>query len=172
MAVPDFQTIMLPLLQLAGDQQEHSIHEATDNLAALFSLLEAERAELLPSGKQAVFDNRVGWARTYLKKAGLVEPTKKTYFRITPLGLQVLGQNPTKVNVKFLQQFPGFLEFQKTNPKDKGPVTEEPSGTQTPDEALDSSYQNLRLELAQDLLSRVKNAPPAFFERLVVTRDA
>lgn len=168
MAVPDFQTIMLPLLQLAGDQQEHSIHEATDKLAALFSLSEAERAELLPSGQQAVFDNRVGWARTYLRKAGLLEATKRTYFRITPLGLQVLSHNPTKVNVKFLEQFPGFLEFHKTNPKDKGPVADEPSNTQTPDEALDSSYQNLRLELAQDLLSRVKSAPPDFFERLVV----
>src|SRR5689334_25328161 len=102
MAVPDFQTIMLPLLQLAGDQQEHSIHEAVEKLAVTFSLSDTDKAELLPSGQQAIFDNRVGWARTYLRKAGLLEPTKRTYFKITPLGLQVLSQNPTKVNVKFL----------------------------------------------------------------------
>ena len=98
MGVPDFQSVMLPLLRLASDEQEHALREAIDALANEFSLTESERKELLPSGRQATFNNRVGWARTYLTKAGLIELPKRGHFRITPRGLEALKKNPPKIN--------------------------------------------------------------------------
>lgn len=93
MSIPDYQTLMLPLLKLLVDKQEHSLRETIEALAEEFGLTEPERKELLPSGQQPVFDNRVGWARTYMKKAGLLETTRRGYFRITDRGLEVLKQN-------------------------------------------------------------------------------
>ncbi len=84
MAVPDFQSLMLPLLKFLGDKKEHSLREANESLANVFNLSEEDRKELLPSGQQSIFHNRVGWARTYMKKAGLVESTKRGYFKIAP----------------------------------------------------------------------------------------
>jgi len=112
MAIPDYQSIMLPLLKFAGDGEEHSLREAIEALADEFSLTDEERKELLPSGRQATFNNRVGWARTYMKKAGLLESTKRGYFQITERGLDVLKQNPPEINNAFLRQFPEFVEFQ------------------------------------------------------------
>lgn len=117
MAIPDYQNIMLPLLELAADQQEHSMREAIDTLAEQFNLNQAERNELLPSGQQAVFDNRVGWARTYLKKAGLFESTRRSFFQTTNRGLEVLKQDPVKTDNKLLQQFPEFMEFKARGKK-------------------------------------------------------
>jgi len=94
MPIPDYQSIMLPLLKYASDKKEHSMREAIEYLANLFKLTEQERKELLQSGQQYVFDNRVGWAKTYLKKAGLLESTKRSFFKITDLGLEVLKKNP------------------------------------------------------------------------------
>ncbi len=94
MAIPDYESIMLPLLRFAGDKREHSLREAIEVLAAEFRLTEEEQKELLPSGRQPTFDNRVGWARTYMKKAGLLESPRRGYFRITPRGFQVLEKNP------------------------------------------------------------------------------
>ena len=108
MAIPVFHQIMLPLLQLLEDKQEHSLRQVIDSLTNHFNLTQEEQHELLPSGKQAVFDNRVGWARTHLKKAGLLESTKRGFFRITDRGLQVLNQKPAKIDVKFLDQFAYF----------------------------------------------------------------
>jgi restriction system protein len=87
MPIPDYQSIMLPLLKFAGDKKEHSIREAIEHIANIFNLSEEERREVLPSGQQYIIDNRVGWARTFLKKAGLLESTKRSYFKITDLGL-------------------------------------------------------------------------------------
>jgi restriction system protein len=92
-SIPDYQTVMLPLLRLASDGKEHSLRETIERLADEFDLSEEERKELLPSGSQATFDNRVGRARTYMKKAGLVESTRRGFFRITPKGLKAL-ENP------------------------------------------------------------------------------
>jgi len=120
-------------------------------------------------GKLAVFDNRVGWARTYLKKAGLIDSPKRGVNKITQRGLEVLGNKPKLINVKFLEQFPEFVEF-KTTKKDITEVEEkvvEPN-TQTPEETLEYSYQKIRKELAQDLLNKVVNLPPSFFEKFVV----
>lgn len=111
MAIPDFQTIMLPLLQIAGDEQEHSVHEFTDRLASHFSLSEAELVEMLPSGKQTTFYNRVGWARTYLSKSGLLEMSRRSYYRITGRGKQVLNSKPARIDMKFLEQFPEYIDF-------------------------------------------------------------
>jgi len=119
MTIPDYQSIMLPLLKFAGDNQEHTIREAIDHIADGFKLTEQDRKEVLPSGSQYIIDNRVGWARTYLKKAGLLESPKRSYFKITPLGLDVLKKNPTSINVKFLEQFPLFIEFRKKKMKTK-----------------------------------------------------
>jgi len=170
MAVPDYQSLMLPLLKITGDRQEHGLGEVIDTLALQFELTDADRQEILPSGRQGKFDNRVGWARTYLKKAGLVESTGRAKFRITDRGLEVLRTNLVGINNKFLRQYPEFLEFQSasrpSNKHDDEEEAEEPS--QTPEEILESSYQDLRHNLALELLERVKNSLPRFFENLVV----
>jgi restriction system protein len=110
MPIPDYQTIMLPLVEFASDETEHSIREAIETLANEFSLTTFERKELLTSGQQT-FDNRVGWAATYLKKAGVLESTKRSHFRITPRGKALLAESPKQINVKLLERYPEFLEF-------------------------------------------------------------
>lgn len=171
MAIPDYQTIMLPLLKIAEDKQEHSIREAIDYIANLFELSEQERKEVLPSGQQYIIDNRVGWARTYLKKAGLVESTKRSYFKITDLGLEILKKNPTEINIKFLEQFPQFIEFRKK--RDDVDEVEEHQElkndmSKTPQEMLEYGYQKIKKDLAQEIIDIVKSCSPHFFEKLVV----
>lgn len=169
MAIPDYQTIMLPLLKFAGDNEEHALQEAVENLADYFELTDEELRELLPSGQQAVFRNRVGWARSYMKQAILLESTRRGYFRITPRGLDVIRQNPSKINIKFLDQFEEFREFRKrkgTKPRgDKEPEDQE---QRTPEEILETVYDNLRTELAADILQQINKSTPQFFERIVV----
>src|SRR4030067_1915157 len=111
MAIPDYQSIMLPLLIFAGDKDEHSLREATETLAQEFLLTESERKELLPSGQQEIFHNRVGWSRTYMKKAGLLDSTRRGYFKITDRGIDVLRRNPPKIDAQLLEQFKEFREF-------------------------------------------------------------
>ena len=111
MAIPDYETLMLPLLKLAEDGKEHFTREATELLSEEFRLTEQETKELLPSGTIRVIVNRVGWAATYLKKCHLLEATKRGYFKITPRGIDVLHQNPAKIDNKFLQQYPEYHEF-------------------------------------------------------------
>lgn len=171
MAIPDYQTLMLPLLKLAGDKNEHPIGEARDKLADFFNLSEAERNEFLPSGNQRIFDNRVGWARTYLKKANLIEYVKRGVFKITQRGLDVLSQNPSAIGAKYLEQFPEFTDFKEISKKDKGEISHSDvqiSEQKTPEESLEYGYQKIRQSLAQELLNRVKELSPRFFERLVV----
>lgn len=167
MSVPTFQEIMLPLLQFAGDGQEHTLEEAIETLAIRMHVGEEDRKELLPSGNQYRFDNRVGWARTYLKKAGLLESLTRGKFRITTRGLDVLKKNLSQIDRKFLQQFPEFLNFQNTKSIDTS-KDENDQPNETPEEVLETSYQNLRQSLAQDLLDRIKKCSPRFFEKLVV----
>lgn len=170
MTIPDYQSIMLPLLKFAGDNQEHTIREAIEHIADSFKLTEQDRKEVLPSGSQYIIDNRVGWARTYLKKAGLLETPKRSYFKITSLGLDVLKKNPSAINVKFLEQFPLFIEFRNTKKeKDENEEHEVETGsTQTPQELLEYGYQKIKKDLSQELLGFVKQSSPRFFERLVV----
>jgi len=168
MTIPDYQSTMLPLLKFAKDQKEHSIREAVDSLAGYFNLSEEERRELLPSGTQEVFKNRVGWARTYMKKAGLLDSTRRGYFKITDRGLNVLNENPPAINVKFLEQFEEFKEFRAI--RKKKPTVKDPDEDQdqTPEEMLETAYENLRNDLANDLLQQIKSNPPSLFEKIVV----
>lgn len=168
--IPDYQKIMLPLLKYAGDGQEHYIHDAIEYLADEFKLSEDERGELLQSGRQAVFDNRVGWARTYLKKAGLLESTKRGYFRITERGLKVLEDGPAKIDVKYLKQFPEFVQFRttKTTKKEAEDKELEKYEESTPEELMEIGSQKLQEELVSELLDRIKKCSPTFFEKLVV----
>lgn len=168
MAIPDFQTIMLPLLKLAGDGEVHSIREAVRQLADDFSLSEEESTELLPSGQQPTFHNRVGWARTYLKKAGLLEDPRRGHFRITERGRQIMEENPSRIDIPFLRQFPEFVDFTEGR-GDTGEDEELDDGQElTPEEVLEDAYQQIRTDLAEELLSYVLNSGSGFFEKLVV----
>lgn len=171
MTIPDYQTVMLPLLRLASDGHEHSARAAIEKLAVQFELSEQERKELLPSGRQATFDNRVGWARTYMKKAGLLESRRRGYFRITSRGLDTLQKNLPAINVKFLEQFPEFVEFRAKRAYNGKPELSE--GTQegeeqTPEEAIETAHQSIRNSLASELIQQIMDCSPDFFERLVV----
>jgi len=167
MAIPVFQQIMLPLLKLLKDKQEHSLRQVIDLLTSQFNLTLDEQRELLPSGKQAIFDNRVGWARTHLKKAGLLEPTRRGFFRITGRGLHVLEQKPEKIDVKLLEQFEEFKEFRAIRREKPIELDEEEPET-TPEEALANAYQNLKNDLASDLLQQLKTSSPRQFEHIVI----
>ena len=163
---------MLPLLTAVADAEEHKTREVIGKLAAEFQLTEAERTELLPSGNN-VFENRVGWARTYLKKAGLLQNTRWGYFQITEQGKVALAKSPVTIDLKFLKQYPEFVEYytgKKPGEESQGTQSDakETPEKETPEELLASGYVTLRKQLEFELLSRVKAAPPEFFERLVV----
>lgn len=168
--IPDYQTLMLPLLKLFKDGQEHKYRDIVEILAVEFGVTDDERKELLASGNQAIFDNRVGWAKTYLKKAGLLESPKRASFIITKLGMETLNKKPNRIDAKYLKQFPSFIEFQNANRSDNDLeqlISQEPS-EQTPEENLDKAYQRIRKSLASELLTKVLELSPTFFERLVV----
>lgn len=168
MAIPDFQTIMLPLLKYLRDGKEHYMGDVIEALAIHFGLTPEERKELLPSGQQYVFDNRVGWARTYMKKAGLLETTKKGYIRITERGLKVLEENPSKINVRYLTKFPEFREFKERRREGEPEPKEGEEEIFTPEESMEKAYQKLRKNLADELLQQVKKCSPSFFEKIVI----
>jgi restriction system protein len=167
MAIPLFYQVTLPLLRLLGDKQEHALREVIDKLSKEFNLSEQEQSALLPSGKQAIFDNRVGWARTYMKKAGLVESTKRGYFKITEQGIDALKQEPHVIDVKFLSQYSEFQNFKSL--KREKPLHSEKEETElTPEEELENAFEQLTNSLADDLLQQLKNSSPKQFENIVV----
>jgi restriction system protein len=170
MAIPDYETLMLPVLKLAIDGNEHSLREATDYSISEFELTEEEQKTLLPSGTQRVIVNRVGWAITYLKKCKLLESTKRGYFKISQRGSNVLNQNPTKIDCHFLQQFPEFHEFKvkRERPKEKLKISPEINKSQTPEEILSEVHEELQQSLIEDLLNKIKDSSPSFFEMLVI----
>ena len=172
MPIPDYQTIMYPLLKITEDKKIHTKAEAVDALAKRFSLSEESRRELLPSGRQEKFDNRVGWAATYLRKAKLLESVGRGQFRITDRGLKVLQTTLNgRIDTKLLNQFPEFLEFKNASREEgdaKEGAVDQIDQTQTPEESLEEGYQSLRRGLGQELLERVEAASPKFFEKLVV----
>ena len=160
---------MLPLLRLTGDQQEHSMAELVETLAKEFQLTPEDRRQMLPSGRQTAFENRVGWAKTYMKKAGLLESTGRGRIRITKRGLDLLKEGPSRLDAKFLRLYPEFVKFQDATPEDGGRKAPVKSGSPgTLEEILESTYSELTHMLAQELLERIKKCPPEFFERLVV----
>jgi restriction system protein len=170
MTIPDYQSIMLPLLHLLVDEKEHSLQESIEYLVEKFKLSDAERKELLPSGRQYAFDNRVGWARTYMKKAGLLESTRRGYFRITERGLKIIKKNPQDINVKFLEQFSEFIDFRNNSKSENksGNNQSELISNQTPQEDIETAIQKLNQDLATDIIQTIKECSPAFFEKLVV----
>lgn len=176
MPIPDYQTVMLPLLRLAKDGSERKFRDAVEHLAQEFGLTDDERTELLPSGTAPLFDNRVGWARTYLKQAGLLASPKRGFLRITERGKALLAKQPTRIDVELLDQFDEFRAFRtrrRETANEVAPVQQpaeehEPPPSQTPEDLLASAYRRLRSDLELDLLDQVKAVTPAFFERLVI----
>jgi restriction system protein len=169
-AIPDFQTLMLPFLQFASDWNEHAMGEARESLAEQFRLTQEERAALLPSGRQAVFNNRVAWAKVYLQRAGLLDSPHRGHFRISDRGRELLRNPPERITIKYLEQFPEFIEFRSVAKEKRS--TAEADGAEadgeTPEETLESAYLRLRSDMAAELLKRVKSCSAKFFEGLVV----
>ncbi len=172
MPIPDFQSLMLPVLKAAA-QGEVKLSDVTAKVSLDFRLTDEETEQLLPSGRLTTISNRTGWAKTYLAKAGLIETTRRGYFRVTDRGREVLAGNPALIDISFLSQFPEFQEFRK------GEHADEPAGSeqvraalegsnQTPDELLRDTHREIERNLRAELLDRVLAATPAFFERLIV----
>ncbi|MBI3741701.1 MAG: restriction endonuclease [Chloroflexi bacterium] len=168
MPIPDYESLMLPLLKLLSDKKEHEATQVNELLTTEFNLSDEEKSARLPSGAKPVIYSRVHWAKTYLKSAGLLESTGWGRYQITERGLDVLAKNPTGIDNKYLSQFPEFIEFKKRSKKIDSKDEIEESSLQTPDELLETSYQNLRTGLAEDLLERIRSSSPKFFEQLVV----
>jgi restriction system protein len=171
MPVPDFQSFFKPLLEIASDGNEHSMREARERIAAEFSLTEEDLAEKLPSGTQTKFDNRVAWAKSYFVQAKVLDSPRRGYFRITDRGHELFRQGHDRIDVRVLNQYPEFVEFHSSTRQERGEpeagVSTESSGA-TPEETLQQAYKSIRNELAAELLSRIKNNSPKFFEALVV----
>lgn len=169
-AVPDYQSLMLPVLRAAADGEQR-IGALIQSLAEALDLSETARATLLASGRQTIFANRVHWAKTYLAKAGLVEATRRGHFRLTPRGAEVLAGNPDRIDNRFLSRFEEFRQFsdRSSQPADERDVPAiGVTADQTPDEIMRAAHRRIETTLAEDLLDRVRAAPPDFFERLIV----
>lgn len=167
MAIPDFQSIMRPLLEHLADGEIHRNRETNEALASYFQLTEDELAEMLPSGYARLFDNRIGWAKTHLKGAGLIESTGRAKYRITQRGVEALAQSQS-IKLPYLKQFDEYKEFQSGSKTET--TTESTTSTDelTPSEHMEFGYQKIRQELEEELIAKIKTASPAFFERLVV----
>jgi len=165
MSIPDFQSVMLPLLKLCSDGRERTNREALDALATEFSLTDQERTQMLPSGQQRVFDNRVGWARAHMKMALLLENSQRGVFHITERGKDVLSQKPDAINQHLLKQFP---EYQAATVRTKSAEPIADDSLQTPEEEIEVAYEALRQALSGELLTQLKASSPAFFEKVVV----
>jgi len=170
--IPDYQSIMLPLLNSISDGQTYKFRDVVNSLSDQFQLSQEEKKELLPSGTQAIFDNRVGWARFYLKKAGLIVSEKRGTMQITEAGKSLLEKNITELNAKDLEQFDDFVAFKESmtqTQKKKDEKNLQPSFEDTtPVELLEYAYQKLKNDLASELLDTIKSATPEFFEKLVI----
>lgn len=170
MSIPDFQTLMRPLLEFLSDRRDHALLEVRQALADRFKLTEEERKALLPSGRQGIFVNRVAWAQVYLSHAGLLENPQRGHLKITERGVKALAEAPEKISIAYLQNFPEFVRFRINAKKPKETLMDarqEDEG-RTPEEMLEDAQFRLRTDLSSELLNRVKNCSPQFFERLVV----
>lgn len=169
--IPDYQACMLPLLKFASDEKIHTLPEAVTHIANLFHLTEEEKQQMLPSGLQAVIFNRVGWARTYLKKAGLLEDPKRATFKITNRGLDLLKENLPEISTKYLNRYEEFVAF-RNKKTDKNHVenvlNEENDSNITPEESIEFGFQKLKESVSEDIITKIKECSPGFFERLVV----
>lgn len=172
MTIPTYDKLMLPVLQFSSDGQEHHISEAISAVADYLGLNEEERNELLPTGSKRKFDDRVQWAKTYLKKAGLIESTGRGVFRITQRGLNLLATSPSAIDRAVLMQYPEFVSFVTPARIDtnRSALVDAAfvDAKQTPKELMHTIYQGLRQELADELLEFILSASPTFFEELVI----
>ena len=170
MAIPDFQSVMRPVLQAVGDGVPLPLSTLRVRIADVFKLTEEERKERLPSGNQTVINNRVGWARTYLNKAGLLTIPSKGMVQITDRGREALASGPARITVTWLKQFPEFADFHTAKPQvtNAAAVADSDLAETTPDEQLAAAYQALQQSLADELLAQVRAATPSFFEQVVV----
>jgi restriction system protein len=172
MAIPDYQSLMRPVLLVSGEG-ELRVSDAVDKIGQDLNVSANDRSELLASGKQTVFANRVHWAKTYLTKAGLLESTRRGHFKITERGRSVITSNPVQIDNAFLNQFEEFRQFKERSLQgalSNKVVTpaEVATETETPDEIMRVAHKQIDSSLAQDLLDRIRAAPPAFFEKLIV----
>jgi restriction system protein len=173
MPIPDYQTLMLPLLRLTGDGKDHTLAQAAEVIGQEFNLTDAERNEMLPSGGQLKLFSRIGWSRTYMAKAGLLETVSRGKFKITARGVVLLKKQPAKIDVNLLNQYPEFVEFRTGSSLIKANSTSVNESDltvtqQTPQELLESSYQTLHRQTAEDLLDKISKSSARFFEKLVV----
>jgi len=169
MYIPDFQSIMLPLMEIASDKNIHIFRDVINKLVLKYNLSDEEKNELLPSGKQPIFDNRVGWAKTHLKKAGLLIYPKRGCIQITERGLSLLKNKPDKIDMKLLKQFDEYNEFINiTNVNRDNNDTINEIETHTPEELMETAFQNIKRTLADEILEKIHNVSPSFFEKLVV----
>lgn len=167
MPIPDFQSLMLPLMRLIADGQEHAVRDATLRIGQQFHLSESEWAEMLPSGRAPLFYNRLAWAKTHLKKAGLIYQPKRGMIAITDRGRQVLSTQPNKIDLRLLEKFP--LSTQPILTAGTMAVDAAASGVNaSPEEVLERAHAEISQDLADDLIETVKQCSPEFFERLVV----
>jgi restriction system protein len=166
--IPDYQTLMRPLLESASDG-EIRVADAVHRVASSLKLSDEERTELLPSGKQTTFANRVHWAKTYLKQAGLVESTRRGYFTITQRGRAALADRAANINNAYLERFAEFQDFKSRTNEETSSARESADETMaTPDESLRQLHRQITSALAAEMLDRVRATPPIFFERLII----
>lgn len=173
MAIPDFQTIMKPLLEIVSSGEEFSSNEINDKLAKVFNLSEAELSEFVPSGQQRLFQNRVAWAKSYLKMANLVESPKRNFTKITRDGLSLIKQNPVKVNLTLLKTLPGFINHKAKLKENSAADSNTENETDlieslTPEEKIGNAFNVWQKNLSTDLLLKLKSSTPTFFEQVVV----
>ncbi|GBU23262.1 restriction endonuclease [Fibrobacteres bacterium R8-0-B4] len=165
MSIPDFQSMMLPLMNIASDKKVHIFRDVINDLTNKFNLSDEEKSELLPSGKQPIFENRIGWAKTHLKKAGLLKYPQRGSIQITDRGLSLLGNKPNNIDMRTLKQFDEYNEFIKTSIDE--PVTSVVE-THTPEELMETAFQDIKRTLADEILEKIHNVSPSFFEKIVV----
>ena len=169
--IPDFQKLMLPFLTILKDGEEHTTVETNQKLATLFGVTDEEQNVFLPSGVAKTFPNRVVWAKSYLKMAGLLENTKRSSFKITEQGKKLLSENRSEINLRTLKTIPAYLERTGRTKDDDASIESEIDSSliiETPEEILESNYLKIRRNLSQELLIKIKSCTPAFFENLVV----
>jgi restriction system protein len=171
--IPDFQKVMYPLLQFLGDGNPRNLKECTKAMIEHFHLTPEEAIEKLQSGRQNIIDNRTGWAKFYLSKAGLVETVKKGVYRITADGKAMLDKDINYIGIKELRKIPAFIEFEASykNADEEQESTQTPSSQevsdQTPEEIMAGAYKQWLSQMADDVLERVLEQSPQFFEKLV-----
>src|SRR3954470_18466722 len=158
MPLPDYQGFMLPLLQELEDGSEHALSAIREGVAAKLGVSQADREAVLPSGKQSIFGNRLGWAKTYMERAGLLRTVRRAVYELTERGRSVLAKKPVKIDTAYLLQFPEFQEFKKRSASEEvsDETTAGETSTSTPQESLDAAYQQIRRSVEADLLAAVR----------------